>query len=259
EGPKELGTDPESGQTVSLRKGPYGIYVQLGEAEGTGKEKTKPKRASLPKGMAPEDVTLDKALGLLALPREVGIHPESGKPIQAGIGRFGPYLKHDGAYKSLGRDEDVLTIGLNRAVTLLAEASPGRKSAAPLRELGEHPTEGGPVTINKGRFGPYVKHGKIMASLPRDRSPDELTMEEAVGLLAARAERAKGGKGKATAKVKGAAASKPVTGKSTAKKVPPKKAGAKKSAAAKSKAATSAKQAQPTPAVRKRSASGSGD
>ncbi len=259
EGPKELGTDPESGQTVSLRKGPYGIYVQLGEAEGTGKEKTKPKRASLPKGMAPEDVTLDKALGLLALPREVGIHPESGKPIQAGIGRFGPYLKHDGAYKSLGRDEDVLTIGLNRAVTLLAEAGPGRKSAAPLRELGEHPTEGGPVTINKGRFGPYVKHGKIMASLPRDRSPDELTMEEAVGLLAARAERAKGGKGKATAKVKGAAASNPVTGKSTAKKAPPKKAGAKKSAAAKSKAATSAKQAQPTPAVRKRSASGSGD
>src|SRR5690606_9427727 len=128
EGPRMLGTDPETGKPVTLRKGPFGVYVQLGEAEG----KEKPKRASLPKGLSPDAVGLDTALALLALPREIGTHPDTGRPIIAGIGRFGPYLKHGDTYKSLPPDEDVLTIGPNRAVALLAEAGPG-KTAGPLQ------------------------------------------------------------------------------------------------------------------------------
>ena len=147
-----------------MRKGPYGHYVQLGE---DGDEK--PKRVSLPRGVAPDQVTLDLALGLLALPRVVGDHPETKKPILAGLGRFGPYLQHDGKYKSIPKDDDVLTIGLNRAVDLLAQESKGRgRGAAPGKPLGNHPEDNQPVTLHDGRYGHYVKWGKVNATIPKD-------------------------------------------------------------------------------------------
>ncbi len=186
--PVLLGDDPETGKPVSLRKGPFGCYVQLGEAEGKGKNQVKPRRATLPKSHAPGDVTLDIALALLALPRTVGEHPETGKTIAAGIGRFGPYLRYDSGYVSLGPDEDVLTIGLNRAVTLINEKPPKKRGASTaLRELGAHPEDGKPVGVYKGRYGPYVKHGKNNASLPRTSTEESVTLDEAVELLAARA------------------------------------------------------------------------
>jgi len=179
-----------------LRKGPYGNYVQLGEATGNGKVKEKPKRASLPRGLAPAEVDLARALGLLALPREIGRHPESGDPISAGIGRFGPYLKHGLAFKSLGADDDVLTIGLNRAVSLLAEPSTGRGRAPPGKPVGAHPADGQTITLHSGRYGPYLRHAKIIASLPRGMDPDELNLDGAVSLLAAQVEKAKDRPGK---------------------------------------------------------------
>jgi len=188
---KLLGTDPETGLEVTLRTGRFGPYVQLGE--GNGKEK--PKRASIPKGTDPEGLDLDHALALLALPREVGLHPESGKPILAGFGRFGPYVQHDGKYASLSSSEEVFEVGINRAVSLLAEkaASAGnRRGASVLKELGAHPELGGKVQVLSGRYGPYVKHGKINATLPKDREPEQVTLEEAVALVAA-----KSGKGPA--------------------------------------------------------------
>ncbi|MCY4549204.1 MAG: type I DNA topoisomerase [Defluviicoccus sp.] len=187
-GPRALGDDPETGEAVTLRKGPYGFYVQAGEAKG----KQKPKRSSLLKSMSPETVTLEQALALLALPREVGLHPATGKAIAAGLGRYGPYLRHDGRYTSLGPDEDLLSIGLNRAVTLIDEASSKARAKA-LRTLGDHPADGKPVEILSGRFGPYVKHGRTNASLPKGEEVDAVTMETALALLAARA--AKGGGG----------------------------------------------------------------
>ena len=187
-GPRLLGNDPESGLPVWLRKGPYGFYAQLGDAgTGKGKAKEKPKRASLPKGWDPATLDLERALALLALPREVGPHPESGAAITAGIGRYGPYIRHDGKYVSL-KEDDVLTIGLNRAVTLIAEAPAGQKATT----LGDHPGDGKPVTVRAGRFGPYVQHGALRATLPKSVEPETVTLEAAVALLAAKA--AKGGK-----------------------------------------------------------------
>jgi DNA topoisomerase I len=181
-----LGEDPASGLKVALKHGPYGHYVQLGEAENGAK----PKRVALPRGMKPADVDLETALRLLALPREVGRHPETGEPVTAGIGRFGPYLKHGAQFASLGDGDDVLTIGLNRAVTLLAEAkSGGRRGLQLLRELGEHP-DGGAVGVYRGRFGPYVSHDGVIASLPRGADPDSFPLERAIELLAT--QRAKG-------------------------------------------------------------------
>lgn len=193
--PIVLGTDNTTGKEITLRKGPYGFYVQLGEAEG----KEKPKRASLPKGSAPQDMTLEKAESMLALPREVGTHPETGKVIKANIGRFGPYLQHDGKFTSLKGDDDVLTIGINRAVAVIAENNK-KSSNEPIRELGKHPETGEVVNIYDGRYGPYVKHEKINASLPRGTTPEELTMEEAVKLLEAQAAKKGGGKKKASPK-----------------------------------------------------------
>ncbi|MSP68553.1 MAG: type I DNA topoisomerase [Alphaproteobacteria bacterium] len=187
-----LGTDPVTAQPVSLRKGPYGLYLQLGEK---GEDKKAPKRVALPKGLPPAEVDLARALALLALPREVGAHPETAKPITAGQGRFGPYLKHDGAFTSLPADDDVLSIGLNRAVILIAEKGKGRRRGSePLKQLGAHPEDGAPVEIHKGRYGPYAKHGRVFATLPKEQVPESVTLEEAVALLAARA--ARGGKGK---------------------------------------------------------------
>ena len=184
--PRDLGADPATGQAVSLRKGPYGFYVQLGEAA----KGAKPKRASLLKSMDPAEIQLEQALGLLSLPREVGLHPGSRKPIQAGLGRYGPYLRHDGGYVSLGPDEDLLSIGLNRAVALIDEAPrKGGKGGGPktLKELGAHPEDGEPVAVLDGRYGPYVRHGRTNASLPEGEAPEEVTLERAVALLAARA------------------------------------------------------------------------
>ncbi len=219
--PKELGKDPESGTNISLRKGPYGFYVQLGEEK-------KPKRASLPKGTPPDTVTLEAALSLLALPREVGLHPETGKMITANIGRFGPYVLHDGKYTSLKAGDDVLTIGMNRAVTLIAEAGQKRGGVEPLRVVGEHP-EGGEIALYAGRYGPYVKHGKTNASLGKDDDQDTLSLERAVELIAARA--GVGKKGKAAVKTKAKASPKDKkTSTKTAEKTAAKKKAPKKKA-----------------------------
>ncbi len=186
--PRVLGQDPESGLDVTLRKGPYGIYIQLGEAVEKGE---KPKRASLPKGASPEDVDLELALKLLSLPREVGKDPESGETIHAGIGRYGPYVKRGSTYKSLPNDDEplaVLEIGLNRAVSLLAEA-PKRGGASALKSLGDHPSDGKPVTLHSGRYGPYVKHGRLNASLPKGTEAEDASLDLAVELLAKQAEK----------------------------------------------------------------------
>ena len=181
---KVLGTDPETGFEVTLRTGRFGPYVQLGD--GSGEEK--PKRASIPKGTDPEHIDLSRALALLALPREVGLHPETGKPILAGFGRYGPYVQHDGKYASLSAPEEVFEIGINRAVSLLAEKAANRRQRASsvVKELGEHPEGGGKVQVLSGRYGPYVKHGKVNATLPKDRDPEQVSLQEAVELIAAK-------------------------------------------------------------------------
>ncbi len=212
-GPRVLGNDPETGLEVSVRKGPYGFYVQLAAEDGN-----KPKRVSTPRGMDPAAVTLQQALGLLSLPREVGKHPETGKPISAGIGRYGPYLRHDGAYVSIPRGDDVLEIGLNRAVVLIAGKKGGR-AAGPLKELGAHPEDGEPVTVHTGRYGPYVKHGRTMASLPKGQAPEDATLEAALPLL----EQKKAGGRKAPAR-KAAAKPKAAPAKSRPRKTAPRKA-----------------------------------
>ncbi len=201
-GPRELGADPETGEIVTLRKGPYGLYVQRGEPTGP-KGKNKPPRASLPKGFAPEDVSLNKALALLALPRTVGAHPDTGQPITAGIGRYGPYVKHEATYRNIPDGEDVLIIGLNRAVALIAEA-PARRGSNAGKQIGPHPSDGKPVTLHSGRYGPYVKHGRTIASLPKGESEDEISFERAVDLLAAKAAKGKP-KAKTSARSKKAA------------------------------------------------------
>jgi DNA topoisomerase-1 len=225
--PKTLGKDPATGDDVTLRKGPYGIYVQLGEPV----EKTKPKRASLTKQMNPVDIDLELALKLLSLPRPVGDHPETGAKIEAGIGRYGPYLKLGPTYVSLPPDDTVLTIGLNHAVQILAEKGAKKKAG---KELGMHPEDGKPVTVQAGRFGPYAQHGALRATLPKGDEMDDLTLERAIEILAAKAAKgggkpAKGGK-KAAAKP---AAKKPAAKKATAKVSTAKKPAAKKPAAKK--------------------------
>ena len=193
--PKNLGVDPVTKLEVTLRKGPFGIYVQLGEGDKTNK----PKRASLLKTMVAGEVTLEQALNLLKLPREIGKHPETGEVILAGMGRFGPFLKHGAKYASLPAGEDLLTIGMNRAVDILAAPKTGRTRAAALRQLGAHPGDQKPVEVFSGQYGPYVSWNKINATLPKSVSPDTVTLEAAVELLEAK-QAAGGGKGKFTRK-----------------------------------------------------------
>ena len=183
-----IGTDPETGLPVYVRTGRFGPFVQLGEQNEEGE---KPKRASLSKGMGADEVTLDVALRLLALPRDLGAHPEDGEPVRAGIGRYGPYVVHDGNFRSLEKTDDVYTVALERALELLAQPKGGRRRAGakPLREVGAHPQDGQPVQLLDGRYGPYVKHGKLNASLPKGMSPDDITLDQAMELLAARAAR----------------------------------------------------------------------
>ena len=182
-----LGQDPDTGLDVNIKNGRFGAYIQLGEAVEKG---DKPKRAGIPKGKAPAEVTLDLALQLLSLPRVVGIHPETGDEITADIGRYGPYIKAGKLSASLETPEEVFDIGVNRAVTVIAE----RKAKGPARaaggsvisELGEHPDDGKPVRVLDGRFGPYVKYDKVNATVPKDENPAEITLERGLELIAAR-------------------------------------------------------------------------
>ncbi|MGP9819125.1 type I DNA topoisomerase [Salinarimonas sp. NSM] len=237
-GTRVLGKDPGTGLDVTLRDGRFGPFIQLGEAEGD----VKPKRSSLPKGMTPAAVDLEKALALLSLPREVAKHPESGEPIKAGIGRFGPYVQHGKTYASLGRDDDVLEIGANRAIDLIVAKESGaggrRGGGDPGRTLGDDPASGKPIVVKAGRYGAYVTDGKTNATLPKDMEADAVTLAEALPLLEAR--RAAGGTKKASAR-KGAggksAGSKAGAAKTSRKKAdadgeaPAKKPAAKKAAA----------------------------
>ena len=202
--PKTLGNDPVSTEVISLRKGPYGIYVQRGDGE-------KPKRTSVPRTMPPASVDLERALALLALPREVGLHPETGERIVANIGRFGPYLQHQGKYATIKGEDDVLTIGMNRAVTLIAEAANkkgGRTAPEPLKDLGAHPDSGEKVVVLKGKYGPYIKFAGKNVTVPKGTDMATFSLEDALPLLPA----AKGKK-KAAAK-----SDKPAAKKAPAKK-----------------------------------------
>ncbi len=209
--PKALGKDPVTGEEITLRSGRFGPYVQRGD----GKEA---KRSSLPKGWTPASIDFEKALSLLSLPREVGLHPETGKMISAGLGRYGPFVLHDGTYANLESIEDVLSIGLNRAVTVLAEKQSkgpggrGRTAAAALKEIGEHP-DGGAITVRDGKYGPYINWAKVNATLPKGKDPQSVTMEEALALIAEKAGKsgtkktaAKKAPAKAATKAKAAAA-----------------------------------------------------
>ena len=224
----------DDGVAVTLRNGRFGPYVQLGEAEGD----EKPKRSSLPKGVDAATLDLERALQLLSLPRTVGMHPETNTPITASLGRFGPFILHDGTYANVDNMEEVFTVGLNRAVTLLAEkragGGKGRFGRAAqrvvLKDLGEHPSEGGKIEVLDGKYGAYVTHNKVNATVPKAKAPADLTVEEAVALLA---ERIANGGGK---KVK--------RGKAPAKTAAPK-------APAKAKAAPKAAKAEAAPAAKK--------
>jgi DNA topoisomerase I len=248
----ELGADPASGLNVTLKKGPFGHYVQLDPAD----DETKPKRVALPRTLKPADVDLGTALRLLALPRELGRHPDTGEMMIAGIGRFGPYIKHGSTFKSLSAEDDVLTIGANRAVILLAEPATerGRRAPQPLRELGPHP-DGGTVALFKGRYGPYVSHDGVIASLPRNADPMTFSLEQALPVLEARRQKNPRRRRKATksgaARPTRAAArngSNPVAAKSA--KGPARKAAA---SAATAKTTTKAKRgAAPKPAAANR-------
>jgi DNA topoisomerase I len=229
EGPESLGDDPATKLPVFLLEGRFGPYVQLGEAAEKGH---KPRRASLPKGVKPDQVSLTMALRWLSLPRTLGTHPDGGKPVQAGAGRFGPFVVHDGEFRSLTPDDDVYAVGLDRALELLAQPKRARRGAEPLREVGRHPRDGEAISLFAGRFGPYVKHGDTNASLPRGADPEKLTIEEAVTLLDERAARGPT-RGKRGAARKQTAAKKTAAKKAGAKKTAAKKTAAKKTAAKK--------------------------
>ena len=188
EGPESIGEDPETGEQVYLLFGQYGPYLQLGQAS---EETPKPKRASLPKGVKPEEMKLEDALGLLRLPRHLGEHPDGGK-VQAGLGRFGPYVVHDKGkgekdYRSIKAEDDVLLIGLTRALELLAQPKRGRGGRTALKDLGTPEGANEAIQLFDGPYGLYVKQGKVNASLPEGTTADTLTLDQAVELLAAKA------------------------------------------------------------------------
>lgn len=234
---KILGADRETGLDVSFKTGRFGPYVQLGEPDDYDKKKKeKPKRMSIPKGMEPSSIDLEKALELLSLPRDIGKHPETGEPITASIGRYGPYVAHQGTYANLDSPAEVFTVGINRAVTVLAEKkTKSKRGSTVLKELGEHPEEKGAVQVLEGRYGPYVKHGRVNATLPKTLDPQDVTMEDAVKLITERA--AKAGK------------KKPARKKAPAKKPAAKKPAAKKKPVAKKKTAAPRKTKQAKPAT----------
>ena len=234
EGMRELGNHPVTGELVTVRRGPYGLYAQQGEPNPEDK-KAKPRRTSLPKGVDGEQLTLEQAIALLSLPRLVGVHPERGEPIEVGIGRFGPFVRMGSIYGSLDADDDVTSVGINRAVDVLA------KKLDSVRSLGLHPKDKQPVMIKKGRFGPYAQHGQTVANLPKDADIDAVSLDEAVALLSERGKALKG-RGRTKAAPKKAAAPKPASAAKTAaakpaaKKPAAKKPAAKKPATAKTPA-----------------------
>lgn len=179
-GPDSLGKDPETGEDVYLLTGRFGPYVQIGEVSDTNK---KPKRTSLLKEMKPEDVDLKTALDLLSLPRLVGNHPETGKEIRAGVGRFGPYVVHDGKFKSLAKTDHVLSIDLTRSVELLAEAKGTSRKSSALKDLGTPPNSKDTISVMSGRYGPYIKYGKLNVSIPKGVDPEQLTIEKALEFI----------------------------------------------------------------------------
>ena len=222
EGPDKLGLHPETGDPIYFKTGPYGPYVQLGDKDEDSKKK--PKQVSLPKGVKPEEATLEMALGLLALPRLLGVNPETGGKIKASLGRFGPYVVHEFKdeenkaqkdYRSLKAEDDVLTVDLERALELLAQPKRSRAGGKkkPLRELGPHPEDKEPVNVYKGPYGNYVKHGKVNAGLPEGETVEGITLEKALELLAAKASTKK----KTTAKKKTTTAKKKTTSKTKKK------------------------------------------
>ena len=223
----ELGVHPDTGEKVTRRQGRFGPYLQLGEVPEGSKEK--PKRASIPRAFDPVDIDLDTALKFLSLPRQIGLHPETQTPIVSNFGRFGPFILHDGTYVNLESAEEVFTVGINRAVDMLAAKkakgfSP-RGRAAALKDLGAHPDGTGTVQVFNGKYGAYVKHGKINATLPKDKTPETVTLDEAVALIAEREAKSPGKK-----PARKAATKKPPVKKAAAKKSPAKKT-AKKAAA----------------------------
>jgi DNA topoisomerase-1 len=233
QGPSKLGLHPETGEPIYVKLGPYGHYIQLGDKS---EENPKPKNVSIPKGVKPEDVTMEQALGLLSLPRTLGMHPETGRKVQAAIGPYGPYIVHDLGkgedgkpkkdYRSIKAPDDVITISFDRALEMLAEpkATRGKRGAAtPLRELGAHPEDDEPVNIYDGPYGAYIKHGKVNASLPEGQTVEAITMDVAVEALAAKAGTKK------SSKSKKATTAKTTTKKTTAKTTTAKKTTTKKS------------------------------
>ncbi|WP_234730649.1 type I DNA topoisomerase [Acidocella facilis] len=246
DGMRLLGQHPDTGEDITLRRGPYGLYVQQGEPDPEDK-KAKPKRASLARGMEGATLTLEEALGLLSLPRLIGLHPETGQKIEANIGRFGPYVKMGALFASMDRDDSVLHMGLNRAMELIAKKQDSIKS------IGAHPKDGAEVLVRKGRFGPYAQWGNVVANLPRGVEMTAVTLDEAVALLAEKGKTlAPRGKKGAKAPAKKAPAAKKAapakdTAKSTAAKAPAKKPAAKKPAA---KAAPAKKPAAKKPAAK---------
>ncbi|GAC1342243.1 MAG: type I DNA topoisomerase [Acetobacteraceae bacterium] len=211
EGKRDLGHHPQTGEAITVRRGPFGLYVQQGEADPEDK-KRKPRRTTIPKGIEGDQMTLEQAIGLLSLPRLVGLHPEKGEPIEAGIGRFGPFVRMGAIYASLDRDDDVLAVGINRAVDALA------KKLDSIRSLGVHPADKEGVVVRKGRFGPYVQHGSRVANLPRDVGMDEIGLEEAVALLAEKGKVLKAKPGRKKVAAKPVKAVKPAAAKPAAKK-----------------------------------------
>ncbi|MFG6099841.1 type I DNA topoisomerase [Leptothoe sp. ISB3NOV94-8A] len=236
EGPEKLGLHPETGEPIYALIGPYGPYVRLGDKT---EENPKPKQVSLPKGVTRESVDLETAVGLLSLPRLLGMHPETGAKVKASLGRFGPYVVHDQGkegkdYRSLKGDDNVLTVTLERALELLAQPKRGRgrKAAKPLRELGKHPESEEPINIYDGPYGPYIKYEKVNASLPEGKKVEDVTLEEALEIIAAKAAtKKKTTRRKTTTK-------KSTTKKTTAKKTTTKKATTKKSTTKKASTAS---------------------
>ncbi|MBO0710220.1 MAG: type I DNA topoisomerase [Acetobacteraceae bacterium] len=249
-GVRVLGTHPETGDEITVRRGPYGLYVQQGE-NGEDK-KQKPKRTSLPRSMDGEQLSLEQAIGLLSLPRSIGLHPETREPIEAGIGRFGPYVRMGSVFGSLDRDDDILSIGINRAVDVLA------KKLASVRSLGAHPKSGEPVSVRKGRFGPYVQVAKTVANLPRGVAMEAITLDEALALLAERGKSLKprGARGRKSSKAAKGDAQAPLAAEEATKAAKPKpKRGATKAAGGKIKK-VAAKKASQAPAKPKRAGAG---
>ncbi|MEZ4873313.1 MAG: topoisomerase C-terminal repeat-containing protein [Bdellovibrionales bacterium] len=230
-----LTNDPETGKPIYVLTGRYGPYVQLGDAAEEGE---KPKRMALPPNLTPEEVDEKKAVFLLSLPKHLGDHPDSGKPVRVGIGRFGPYVVHDGDFRSIPKSDSVFDIDFEKAMALLNQPKKGRGRAAPIKELGPHPETGDEIQVLSGKYGPYVKCGRVNVSLPEKIKPEEATKEQVLELL----EQKMAAKGKKKTK-------KSSEKKKTAKKKTVKKSAKKNSESVTKKAKSAKKKAKKTAAT----------